>query len=69
LTIIQFGTFEERLKARENFRGLLPVNFSDTTLIGDKTHFPVNATIHDEYKGPNSIWSYKLHKPGFIFLL
>jgi hypothetical protein len=46
---------------------VLPEKFADTTLIGDTTHFPINAQRNDEYKGENSVWSYKIKKPGICF--
>jgi hypothetical protein len=55
-TVIQMGSFTERAESRECFRGILPSSFSDTTLIGDSTHFPVNSKKGDVYQGHDSIY-------------
>jgi hypothetical protein len=63
-TVIKWGSFEERYAARTHFRGILPKEFQETTLIGDATDIPMWWTNTDVTSGENGIWSAKCKCAG-----
>jgi hypothetical protein len=59
-----FGTFENRDNARQNFRGILPSQFENATIIGDSTDIPIQRRSSDSLNGATGVWSRKLGCAG-----
>jgi hypothetical protein len=66
---ISMGSSEDRKNMRNHFRGELPKEYQNVTLIADATDLPINKNENLSIWGEDGCWSYKLGCYGNLFVI